>query len=44
MPETLGIMKTQSKEYFPGISNIPYEGPHSKNPLAFKHYNADEVF
>jgi len=28
---------------FPDISRIPYEGPKSKNPLAFKHYNADEV-
>jgi len=29
--------------YFPEIPKIPYEGPKSKNPLAFKHYNADEV-
>src|SRR5882762_4307915 len=28
---------------FPNISKIPYEGPKSKNPLAFKHYNADEM-
>ena len=28
---------------FPEISKIPYEGPASKNPLAFKHYNAAEV-
>lgn len=28
--------------YFPEISKIVYEGPKSKNPLAFKHYNADE--
>lgn len=28
---------------FPEISNIPYEGPESRNPLAFRHYNADEV-
>src|SRR5262245_64397181 len=27
---------------FPQISKIQYEGPKSKNPLAFKHYNADE--
>ena len=27
---------------FPDISSIKYEGPQSKNPLAFKHYNADE--
>ena len=28
---------------FPGIGKIAYEGPKSKNPLAFKHYNAEEV-
>jgi len=28
---------------FPKISKIAYEGSKSKNPLAFKHYNADEV-
>ncbi|MDZ4658526.1 MAG: xylose isomerase [Bythopirellula sp.] len=27
---------------FPEISRIPFEGPDSKNPLAFRHYNADE--
>ncbi|HPA18394.1 MAG TPA: xylose isomerase [Verrucomicrobiae bacterium] len=30
-------------EAFPGIKRIAYEGPKSKNPLAFKHYNPDEV-
>jgi xylose isomerase len=30
-------------EAFKGVRPIPYEGPKSKNPLAFKHYNADEV-
>lgn len=28
---------------FPKIKAIRYEGPDSKNPLSFKHYNADEV-
>ena len=28
---------------FPNISAIRYEGTHSKNPLAFKHYNAGEI-
>src|SRR5690242_8112267 len=28
---------------FPEISRIPYEGPQSKNPLAFRWYNAGEV-
>ncbi|MEM7147700.1 MAG: xylose isomerase [Verrucomicrobiota bacterium] len=31
-----------SDEFFPEIPKIEYEGPDSKNPLAFKHYNADE--
>ena len=29
-------------EYFKGIGEIPFEGAKSKNPLAFKHYKADE--
>lgn len=29
-------------EYFKNIGKIPYEGPKSTNPLAFKHYNKDE--
>ena len=29
-------------EHFPDIAAIAYEGPDSKNPLAFKHYNPDE--
>ncbi len=36
-------MKKQSKEFFTGIPKIAYEGPDSKNPLAFKHYNAEEI-
>lgn len=28
---------------FPEISKIRYEGPDSRNPLAFRHYNADEL-
>ncbi|PYL01184.1 MAG: xylose isomerase, partial [Verrucomicrobia bacterium] len=28
---------------FPNISKTQYEGPRTKNPLAFKHYNPDEV-
>jgi len=28
---------------FPTITRIPYEGPASKNPLAFKHYHATEL-
>ena len=32
-----------SQEHFPKIKKIAFEGPQSKNPLAFRHYNADEV-
>jgi len=28
---------------FPAISKIQFEGPKSRNPLAFKHYNPDEL-
>jgi len=28
---------------FPEISKIPYEGPSSRNPLAFKHYDAAKL-
>jgi xylose isomerase len=29
--------------YFPNVPVIAYEGPKSKNPFAFKHYDRDEV-
>ena len=29
-------------EYFPTVKKIKYEGPDSKNPLAFKHYKATQ--
>ena len=29
--------------HFPGLQRVNYEGPASKNPLSFKHYNSDEV-
>lgn len=32
-----------NKEYFPGIGKIAYEGPKSKNPLAFKYYDPEKV-
>jgi xylose isomerase len=32
----------KSTSYFPDVQPIRYEGPDSKNPLAFKHYNPDE--
>jgi len=30
-------------EYFVGINKIPFEGPRSNNPLAFKYYDANKV-
>ena len=30
-------------EFFPDVPKIQYGGPKSRNPLEFKHYNADEV-
>jgi len=35
--------KIGTREYFPGIPRIEYEGPESDNPLAFKAYDADRV-
>jgi xylose isomerase len=32
-----------NKEYFPGIGKIPYEGPRSDNPLAFKYYDPEKI-
>ncbi len=32
-----------AKEYFPSISKIQYEGPESKNPMAFHYYDAERV-
>ncbi len=32
-----------NKEYFKGVGQIQYEGPQSKNPLAFKWYDANKV-
>ncbi len=29
-------------EFFPGIGSIAYEGPDSRNPMAFKYYRADQ--
>jgi xylose isomerase len=33
----------KAKSHFPKIRPIAYAGPKSENPLAFKHYNPDEV-
>lgn len=31
------------KQYFPNIEKIKYEGPESKNPMAFRYYDAERV-
>ena len=30
-------------DFFKGISPVKFEGPSSSNPLAFRHYNKDEI-
>ena len=30
-------------DFFNGLSQVKFEGPQSTNPLAFRHYNKDEV-
>lgn len=37
-----GARAMSSIEWFPKIGKIPYD-PTSRNPLVFKHYNAEEV-
>lgn len=32
-----------TKEYFPGIGKIQFEGVESKNPMAFRYYDAEKV-
>ncbi len=32
-----------AKEFFPGIGKIPFEGKGSKNPMAFRYYDANKV-
>ena len=32
-----------TKEYFPGIGKIKFEGKESKNPLAFRYYDPEKV-
>jgi xylose isomerase len=38
----ISLFKGQ-REFFPGIGPIPYEGPQSRNPLAFKWYQPERV-
>ncbi len=40
----MGIQLTLGdKEYFKGVPQIKYEGPNSRNPLAFKFYDPEKV-
>jgi len=32
-----------TKEYFPGIGKIKFEGKDSKNPMAFNYYDPEKV-
>jgi xylose isomerase len=36
-------MTIGDREFFPGIGRIAYEGPKSKNPLAFRWYDEQRV-
>ena len=33
----------EKKEYFPGIGKIKFEGKESRNPLAYRYYDADKM-
>jgi xylose isomerase len=33
----------KSRAHFPTVGSIAYEGPQTANPLAFRHYNPDEL-
>jgi len=37
------MAKSSKKSHFSTVPSIAYEGPDSDNPLAFRHYNPDEV-
>jgi xylose isomerase len=41
--ENLLQSAAMAKEAFPDIPQIKFEGKNSKNPLSFKHYDADEL-
>jgi xylose isomerase len=42
-PKSNHVPRQKMASAFPKIESIAYEGPKSTNPLAFKHYNADEI-
>lgn len=33
----------KSRSHFPSVPALAYEGPDTTNPLAFRHYNPDEL-
>ncbi|MFP6769918.1 MAG: xylose isomerase, partial [Planctomycetaceae bacterium] len=37
------VSGSSAMEYFPEVESIAFEGPESRNPLSFRHYNAAEV-
>src|SRR5262249_58162399 len=41
LPSPNSLLAT-AMSYFPDVPKVRYEGPASTNPLAFRHYNADE--
>jgi xylose isomerase len=44
IPSTGALSRSgYNMDYFPEIKRIPFEGPKSRNPLAFRHYNPDEI-
>ena len=42
-PRSGYLKQSASMSAFPEVSKIAFEGPSSKNPFAFKHYNPDEL-
>jgi xylose isomerase len=34
---------TETKEFFPGVEQIKFEGKESRNPMAFRYYEADRM-
>ncbi|MCU8668877.1 xylose isomerase, partial [Klebsiella pneumoniae] len=36
-------MEFSMQTYFDQLDRVRYEGPKSTNPLAFRHYNPDEL-
>ncbi len=42
-PDASDSHDPSAMSFFPDIPKIAYEGPSSKNPLAFKHYNPEQL-